>query len=162
MTGSSVVVAVHMRSPRPQLLGARAPCAAPLAAALSVLWLLAAAPALAVRHGGHAAHLVRSPAASRYPPSVSRPRDHGGAAPLASSAAAKKPAAKKPKKPVLTGNPARALLAFEAMQRYYYVRGSGLYKGEPFSYLWPFSQALAATVSMSDVPKTGVSFAQEL
>jgi Glycosyl hydrolase family 76 len=52
-------------------------------------------------------------------------------------------------KPVLHGNPARALLAFEAMQKAYYIRGSGLYQGEPFSYLWPFSQALAATVTLS-------------
>jgi Glycosyl hydrolase family 76 len=58
----------------------------------------------------------------------------------------------KPKpKPVLHGDPARALLALEAMQRYYYIAGSGLYQGEPFSYLWPFSQALAATVTMASV-----------
>jgi Glycosyl hydrolase family 76 len=54
-------------------------------------------------------------------------------------------------RPKLRGNPARALAAFEAMQRYYYIPGSGLYKGEPFSYLWPFSQAFAATVSMTNV-----------
>jgi Glycosyl hydrolase family 76 len=54
-------------------------------------------------------------------------------------------------KPVLHGNPARALLAFEAMQKAYYIGGSGLYQGEPFSYLWPFSQALAATVTLSHV-----------
>jgi Glycosyl hydrolase family 76 len=54
-------------------------------------------------------------------------------------------------KPILHGNPARALLAFEAMQKAYYIHGSGLYQGEPFSYLWPFSQALAATVTLSHV-----------
>jgi hypothetical protein len=101
----------------------------------------------------------RSPSA--YPAGASRPRDHGGSAPRARSAAAKK-APKKPSKPKLTGNPARALLAFEAMQRYYYVPGSGLYAGEPFSYLWPFSQALAATVSMANVPKLPVSLSGEL
>lgn len=58
-------------------------------------------------------------------------------------------------KPVLHGNPARALVAFEAMQRSYYIRGSGLYRGEPFSYLWPFSQALAATVTMNHVSGIG-------
>lgn len=58
-------------------------------------------------------------------------------------------------KPVLHGNPARALVAFEAMQRSYYIRGSGLYRGEPFSYLWPFSQALAATVTMNYVSGIG-------
>ena len=60
---------------------------------------------------------------------------------------------KKPKpKPKLRGNAARALVAFAAMQQHYYIAGSGLYEGEPFSYLWPFSQALAATVSMAYIP----------
>jgi Glycosyl hydrolase family 76 len=68
----------------------------------------------------------------------------------------------KPKKPVLHGNPARALVAFEAMQAHYYISGSGLYAGEPFSYLWPFSQALAATVSVANIPHLGVSLSREL
>ncbi len=59
---------------------------------------------------------------------------------------------KKRKEPLLTGDAARAMLAFEAMQANYYIAGSGLYQGEPFSYLWPFSQALAATVSLANVP----------
>jgi hypothetical protein len=97
--------------------------------------------------------------ASRYPAGVSRPRAHPQPAPLARSAATKK---KTPKKPPLSGNPARALRAFEAMQHYYYVRGSGLYEGEPFSFLWPFSQALAATVSMANVPNLPIALAPEL
>ncbi|HEX3910150.1 MAG TPA: glycoside hydrolase family 76 protein [Solirubrobacteraceae bacterium] len=136
-----------------------------LRGALIAAWLLAlAAPALAAHSSPHAAKRASAGStSSRYPAGVSRPRLHGGSAPLAhSAAAAKKPAAKKPKKPVLTGNPARALLAFEAMQRYYYVRGSGLYEGEPFSYLWPFSQALAATVSMANVPRLPVSISPEV
>jgi hypothetical protein len=63
---------------------------------------------------------------------------------------------------LLHGNPARALLAFQAMQSRYYLQGSGLYAGEPFSYLWPFSQAFAATVSLANVPHMPVSFAREL
>ena len=58
--------------------------------------------------------------------------------------------AKKKPPPTLHGDAQRALLGFEAMQRRYYV-GAGLYAGEPFSFLWPFSQAFAATVSMSNV-----------
>jgi hypothetical protein len=58
-------------------------------------------------------------------------------------------------KPVLHGNAARALAAFEAMQRVYYIPGSGLYQGEPFSFLWPFSQALAATVTMANIEGLG-------
>jgi hypothetical protein len=42
------------------------------------------------------------------------------------------------------------------------VQGAGLYIGEPFSYLWPFSQALAATVSMANIPGIPVSLAREV
>src|SRR5450759_2217725 len=44
----------------------------------------------------------------------------------------------------------------------YYIQGSGLYNGEPFSYLWPFSQALAATVSLATVHGMPASVATEL
>ncbi len=63
---------------------------------------------------------------------------------------------------VLRGDPARAWLSFQEMQRYYYLLGSGLYKGEPFSYLWSFSQAMAATVSMANIPKLGSVMQREL
>jgi hypothetical protein len=63
---------------------------------------------------------------------------------------------------VLRGNPARALLAFQAMQRQYYIQGSGLYDGEPFSYLWPFSQALAATISLANVHGLTATMGNEL
>jgi hypothetical protein len=94
---------------------------------------------------------------SRYPAGATKPafRVRDGRLQERAAKAASKPSAKthkKKSKPVLRGNPARALLAFQAMQKYYYLLGSGLYKGEPFSYLWPFSQALAATVSMSNIP----------
>jgi hypothetical protein len=69
---------------------------------------------------------------------------------------------KKPHKLVLHGNPARALAAFEAMQSTYYVLGSGLYRGEPFSFLWPFSQALGATVGMANIPALKGKFNREL
>jgi Glycosyl hydrolase family 76 len=76
----------------------------------------------------------------------------GSSSPAARSAKSKAKKHAKPKpKPALHGNPARALLAFAAMQRNFYIPGSGLYQGEPFSYLWPFSQALAATVTMRHV-----------
>ena len=63
---------------------------------------------------------------------------------------------------MLKGNPARALLAFQAMQARYEIPGSPLYIGEPFSYLWPYSEALAATVTLANVPKLGVSLTGEL
>jgi hypothetical protein len=121
---------------------------AALAAALACL-ALAAAPATA---GAAAPARAPAKAASRYPSGATRPafRISRSAIARAAKATAHKP--KKPAKPVLHGNPARGLRAFEAMQRSYYVLGSGLYQGEPFSYLWPFSQGLAATVSMAYVP----------
>ena len=109
--------------------------------------------------------------AAPYPGAVSRPLSGAHAArargPVSSSSRSaharrkpKKP--KKPKKPRLHGNPARALAAFEAMQAHYYIAGSGLYNGEPFSFLWPFSQALAATVSMANIPRVPASVTEEV
>jgi len=68
----------------------------------------------------------------------------------------------KSRAPVPHGDPKRALVAFQAMQKAYYVKGKGLYAGEPFSYMWPFSQALAATVSMAEIPRLGISLTREL
>ncbi|HEY3864955.1 MAG TPA: glycoside hydrolase family 76 protein, partial [Solirubrobacteraceae bacterium] len=82
--------------------------------------------------------------------------------PASTKSTAKKPAAKKPKKPKLPVDAERAQLAFEAMQKTYYIEGSGLYKGEPFSFLWPFSQALAATVSIANVPALKTTLAHEI
>ncbi len=104
---------------------------------------LAAQPARAASPAG----------ASRYPAAATRPAFTLRARRRVSArAAAAKPNNKKQPKKVLHGDPARGMVAFEEMQRAYYIPGSGLYKGEPFSYLWPFSQALAATVSLAEVP----------
>ncbi len=126
--------------------------------------LLQAAPAFA---SGSAASPY--PAGATRPLRVAKPSElaHSTSAPTGGSSApasgssestthasksSSKKRPKKPKpKPVLHGDPARALIAFEAMQKNYYIGGSGLYQGEPFSFLWPFSQALAATVTMTHV-----------
>jgi Glycosyl hydrolase family 76 len=49
----------------------------------------------------------------------------------------------------------RAMASYHALQHYYYVPRHKLYKGEPYSLAWPFSQALAATVRMSELPGVG-------
>jgi hypothetical protein len=109
------------------------------------------------------AEFARTAPSARWRPSAHRASSSGGsAAPGTTSATATPTPAKKPKKPALHGNAARALVAFEAMQKHYYIVGSGLYAGEPFSYLWPFSQALAATVSVANIPHLGVSLEREL
>jgi hypothetical protein len=137
-----------------------------LRAALAVALACALAPVL---HSApsEAAHAPRKavPRAPRYPAGATKPAFRVSRAALA-AASKKKP--RKPAAPVLRGNPARGLRAFEAMQRSYYLLGSGLYKGEPFSFLWPFSQGLAATVSMGNVPAIAkvpalrTTFAREL
>jgi len=137
-----------------------------LRAALAVALACAAAvlsqAATSVASQSHRKPLSHAP---RYPAGATKPAFRASRKALA-AASSGKPG--KPKAPVLHGNPARGLRAFEAMQRSYYLLGSGLYKGEPFSFLWPFSQGLAATVSMSNVPAIAkvpalrASFAREL
>lgn len=134
------------------------------------------APALGagIAHGGRTASSPY-PAGAQRPRKLVRPSEFAhsstastggvspGSAPPASApstkttstttkAPASKKTTKKKGKPVLHGNPARALLAYEAMQQNFYIPGTGLYLGEPYSFLWPFSQALAATVSVSNIP----------
>jgi hypothetical protein len=133
-------------------------------------WILALCTA-AVLWGAHPAEAAvgarsagaAGPGASPYPAAATRPAFRPRASEFAHSATSHAPKkASKRSKPALHGNPARALAAFEAMQTHYYLKGSGLYAGEPFAYLWPFSQALAATVSVADIPHLGVSFSHEL
>ncbi|TML00254.1 MAG: hypothetical protein E6G34_01830 [Actinobacteria bacterium] len=150
---------------------------------------LAAAPAMGAGPGAHTSvQRASSPArrsagrlaASSYPAGISRPlsglrpKARASAArltallsgahssPAFASARAKTKKKRKPHKPALRGNPARALRAFAAMQRSYYVPGSGLYAGEPFSFLWPFSQALTATVSMANIKRLASAFRAEI
>src|SRR6202044_898199 len=108
----------------------------------------------------------RYPAKAQYPRRVARPSEFAhsssssGGAPgpsapsttqsKASTKAPSKRAAKKPK-PGLHGDPARALVAYQAMQQNFYIPGSGLYEGEPYSYLWPFLQAFGATISVASI-----------
>ena len=118
--------------------------------------LLSAAP---TARAASAARAQADP--SHYPAGATRAAFHPRVSEFA-RASASKSKKKKSKKAKLRGNPARALAAFEAMQAHYYLLGSGLYAGEPFSYLWPFSQALAVTVSLANIPHLGVSMAREL
>jgi hypothetical protein len=102
------------------------------------------------------------PGASAYPAGATRPAFTLTRAQLARLAAARRRSSKRRALPALRGNPARGLLAFQAMQRQYYIQGSGLYAGEPFSYLWPFSQALAATITLANVPALHATMVREL
>ncbi len=129
---------------------------------LVACWLSQLAPALAaspypagatkplrVANASELAHASASTGGSSAPTSGSSQPTSGSSKP---TTGASKPKSKKHPKPVLHGDPARAVIAFEAMQHNYYIPGSGLYEGEPFSFLWPFSQALAATVTLSHIP----------
>jgi hypothetical protein len=144
-------------------------------AAIAIAVLICAdAPAGAMAHASHKGSSASPyPAAAQNPRRLARPSEYAHAssngaggvssgsstptsapsskAPSKSSKTTKAQPKKKPK-PGLHGNPARALLAFQAMQQDFYIPGTGLYEGEPYSYLWPFSQALAATVSVANIP----------
>jgi hypothetical protein len=122
------------------------------AALIAALLLAATLPA-----GASATHTRTRTSASSYPSENSRPRAH-----VAASRKRSRNRSKKPRGPVLHGDALRAYLAFQAMQRYYYIPGSGLYLGEPFSYLWPFSTALASTVTLAHVPALTHAFRKEL
>lgn len=104
----------------------------------------------------------RYPKGAEYPRRVARPGEFahsssntGGASPgqIAPPKTAGKNTKRKvvKRKPGLRGDAARALLAYQAMQQNFYIPGSGLYAGEPYSYLWPFSQALTTTISVSNI-----------
>jgi hypothetical protein len=56
----------------------------------------------------------------------------------------------------------RALASYHALQHFYYARQHKLYKGEPFTHAWPFSQALAATVRMSELPHVGGRYSNDV
>ena len=47
----------------------------------------------------------------------------------------------------------RAVASYKALQQYFYVPERKLYKGDPYSFAWPFSQALSATVALAEVRK---------
>jgi hypothetical protein len=148
---------------------------------LLMLFLLGPLAAARAAYGsGAAGHRPatarRAPAGAGYPAAASRPQIHPRASELVRPAPARRASSLgaavapgrprrssgKSRRPVLRGNPARALVGFQAMQKAYLLKHSYLYAGEPFSYLWPFSQAFAATVSMANVPHLGVSLSHEL
>lgn len=127
------------------------------------LAVLVAAAALAAAPAGARAPARRN--GTGYPAAATRPSITLARAQLAAARSAAAKPRRKPRRrtrPALTGNPARALLSFQAMQRTYLIPGSTLYAGEPFSYLWPFSQALAATVTLANVPALSAAMAPEL
>jgi Glycosyl hydrolase family 76 len=154
----------------------RSPRLLVFAVVLAAAWLSQIAPALAsTPYPAAAQRPVKIARASEFarPAKHARQASAGGTSaggttppattsPASTKSTAKKPAAKKPKKPKLPVNAERGQLAFEAMQKTYYIEGSGLYKGEPFSFLWPFSQALAATVTMANIPALKTTFAHEI
>lgn len=63
----------------------------------------------------------------------------------------------------------RAVAAYQAMQRYFYQPNVQLYidpyphtSGNAYSYLWPFSQALVATLDVAGLPGSGSQFAADV
>src|SRR5205814_10123935 len=56
----------------------------------------------------------------------------------------------------------RAVASYKALQSAYYVPRYKVYVGNPYSYTWPFSQALSATVALAGVPKTGAHYSRDV
>jgi hypothetical protein len=66
-------------------------------------------------------------------------------------------------------NMERAIDSYEALQKYFYQSDSKLYLeeyphngGNPYSYVWPFSRAMAATIDMSQLKKVGESYEDDV
>lgn len=153
-------------------LGIRLPHVLGTAAAVFAFAGVPAHAASASKRDGEPAG-SRYPARAQYPRKLARPSEYAhsasgaggvsagpGSGSQAPSSGSKTPGAstkktskttKKPK-PGLHGDPARALVGYLAMQQNFYIPGTGLYEGEPYSYLWPFSQALTATISVATIP----------
>ncbi|WP_409294072.1 glycoside hydrolase family 76 protein [Peribacillus sp. SCS-26] len=62
-------------------------------------------------------------------------------------------------------NTMRALASYESLQKYFYQPSAMLYTeeypregGNPYSYVWPFSRAMAATIDMTRLPKIGTEY----
>jgi hypothetical protein len=117
-------------------------CALAGACALGALPASAAAARTPHRHG----HTTRRAAGSLHRHAHSHRARH----PVRRAA---KPKRKTP--PPLSPDAVRAISAYEAMQKYFYVDSSELYLEElgssSNSFLWPFSQAIAATVSVAHI-----------
>ena len=56
----------------------------------------------------------------------------------------------------------RAVASYKALQSAYYVPRYKLYVGNPYSYTWPFSQAMSATVALAGIPKTGSHYSKDV
>jgi hypothetical protein len=59
-------------------------------------------------------------------------------------------------------NATRAADAYKALQKNLYVPEKKLYRGSPYSYVWPFSQAMSATIALSGMPKQAHHYAKEV
>ncbi|MGM7722997.1 glycoside hydrolase family 76 protein [Metabacillus sp. Hm71] len=63
----------------------------------------------------------------------------------------------------------RAIDSYQALQKYFYLPDSKLYLeeyphngGNPYSYVWPFSRAMAATIDMSQLDKVGDTYKDDV
>ncbi|MEA2398010.1 MAG: hypothetical protein QOK25_1566 [Thermoleophilaceae bacterium] len=56
-------------------------------------------------------------------------------------------------------NMTRAADSYRAMQKELYVPARKLYRGSPYSYVWPFSQAMSATIALAGMPKQAHHYA---
>ena len=114
---------------------------------------LALALAGVVVLGGGAAASADSPGAARHVGVAAKTHRHAGPRSKAKSRAAQ----------LEQLYAQRALASYAAMQRAYYNAGSGLYTGgNPYASAWSYSQATAATISVSALPGMHHQFRADL
>ena len=63
----------------------------------------------------------------------------------------------------------RAIASYEALQEYFYIEDRSLYLEEypngdnnPYSYVWPFSQAMAGTIDLAGIRQVGAAFRDDV
>jgi hypothetical protein len=59
-------------------------------------------------------------------------------------------------------NKHRAVSAYRAMQKRYYIDRKELYRGDPYANAWPYGQALAATISVASLPGMRSGFRKDV
>lgn len=59
-------------------------------------------------------------------------------------------------------NATRAAASYKALQKNLYVPDKRLYRGSPYSYVWPFSQAMSATIALAGMPKQAHHYAGQV
>ncbi|HEX8073781.1 MAG TPA: glycoside hydrolase family 76 protein [Thermoleophilaceae bacterium] len=59
-------------------------------------------------------------------------------------------------------NMTRAVESYRALQKHLYLPEQRLYRGSPYSYVWPFSQAMSATIALAGMPRQAHHYSKQV